>query len=468
VDKVAHLPELRFALGQPEVDTTSIDNAAHGLEGKAFFIRRIGSDGYQIRHQPTLKKVVSDRRASLDLDSEVKPMMRSIVQKQFEKGASTPIVAFPADSTAISDSPKLTLVLMDPDAEWNGTGPMRTQIAEWTKQRGTSPRLYPGSLVWCLRKPGRDFRDKVENWLAWKRVARDVAEGVLGSDFDRSDKAEIQGKVVDAEEDAQDEVWAAYRFVVLADNREGDGLKVIDLGAGHASTGETLCGRVIAALKSEGLLNESVGAGYLDRNWPPALKESGAWPLTSLRQCFLNGALTRLPDPDTILRRKIVEFVEKGDFGLASVQNADGTYQRVWHNEYIGPDEVNFETNVFLLTKAKAKALKSKSEKPVEQEITPEPTPPPELVPTEEIEEGKQPELATKTRTLRVVGSIPRELWNRLGTKLLPKLGSGEDLKIGVEFSVTVKKELVQSIEADLRQALEDLGILDRVKIEKG
>ena len=64
--------------------------------------------------------------------------MRTIVQKQFEKGASIPIITFPGDSTAISDSPKLSLVLMDPDIEWTGSGPLRQQIAEWTKQRGTS------------------------------------------------------------------------------------------------------------------------------------------------------------------------------------------------------------------------------------------------------------------------------------------------------------------------------------------
>ena len=106
----------------------------------------------------------------------------------------------------------------------------------------------------------------------------------------------------------------------MADSQEPDGLKVIDLGAGHCQRSETLCGRVIAALKSEALLNESVGAGYIERNWPPALKESGAWPLASLRQSFLNGALTRLLDPDATLRKKIVEFVDKGDFGLASGQ----------------------------------------------------------------------------------------------------------------------------------------------------
>src|SRR6266704_4805996 len=52
-DKVAHLPELRFALGEPDVDTTSIDNAAVALEDKSYFVRKVGSDGFKIGHQPT-------------------------------------------------------------------------------------------------------------------------------------------------------------------------------------------------------------------------------------------------------------------------------------------------------------------------------------------------------------------------------------------------------------------------------
>ena len=198
------------------------------------------------------------------------------------------------------------------------------RFAEWTQNRGKSPRLYPGALVWCLKKPGRDLREKVELALAWKRVAREVADGTLGGEFDRNDRAELQSKVKDAEEAAKDEVWGDYRFAVLADSQERDGLKVIDLGAGHSSSSETLCGRVLTALKSEALLNEFVGAGYIDRNWPPALKDSGAWPLASLRQSFLNGSLTRLVDPDATLKSKIVEFVTRGDFGLASGKTARG------------------------------------------------------------------------------------------------------------------------------------------------
>ena len=171
VDKVAHLPELRFALGEPDVDTTSIDSAALALESKAFFISRVGSDGFKIYHKATIRKAVSDRRASLDEATEIKPTMRALVKREFERGANIPLVPFPEEGAGIPDSPRLTLVIMDPESEWPGSGQMRERVIEWSRQRGKSPRLYPGALVWCLKKQGRDLRDKVELSLAWKRIA---------------------------------------------------------------------------------------------------------------------------------------------------------------------------------------------------------------------------------------------------------------------------------------------------------
>jgi hypothetical protein len=388
--------------------------------------------------------------------------------------------------------------------------------------------------VWCIKKPGRDLREKVDLWLAWKRVAREVADGTLGGDFDRTDRADLQSKVATAGEAAKDEVWGGYRFAVLfaevsqplpgfdasrlnriedADLKQKlqydtdrqvlllkadlasnerqvlrktlpdlqetldrlfkiadqgvfqDDLRVIDLGAGHSSSGETLCGRVNSALKAEALLNESVGAGYIDRNWPPALKESGGWPLASLRQSFLNGSLTRLLDPDTTLRGKIVEFVARGDFGLASGQKADGTYERVWFQEPVTTDEVAFESGVFLLTKAKAQALKAGVPTPAPG---PEPQPgPPVPGPGRgpEPEPGPGPTPGLQTKTIRLVGAVPPEVWNRLGTKVLPKLRSGSDLRVGVDFSVTVNRDVAGSLTSDLRQILDDLGLADKVQI---
>ena len=465
-DKVAHLPELRFALGEPEVDTTSIDNAAFALEGRSYFIRKAGSEGFRIGYQPTMKKVVSDRRASLDDETEVKPALRKLVEDEFRRGASIPVLPFPRDGAEIPDTPRLTLVIAEPEVEWSGAGPLRTQIAQWMRQRGKSPRLYPGALVWCLKKPSRDLRDKVEQWLAWKRVAREVADGTLGGEFDKGDRDELQTNVKTGEGAAKDEVWAGYRFAVVADGQESDGLKVIDLGAGHSSSGETLCGRVIAALKSEALLNESVGAGYIERNWPPALKESGAWPLASLRQSFLNGSLTRLLDPDVTLRNKIVEFVNHGDCGLASVLKSDGHYDRVWFQELVAPDEVAFEPGVFLLRKVTAEALRRGVPATLPQGPGPEPGPTISTTPAPAPLPVPMPGPGAQTKTIRLVGAIPAEVWNRLGTKILPKLRSGSDLKIGLEFSVTVKAEVAGTLAAELRQILQELGLAEAVRVE--
>ena len=469
VDKVAHLPELRFAVGEPDVDTTTIDNAATALEGSGFFMRKVGTDGYRIHHQATLKKVVSDRRASLDEETEIKPALRKLVETEFKAGASLPVVFFPEESTAVQDSPRLMLIVLDPDDEWTNRGQAVERISGWTTQRGDSPRLYPGSLVWCARKQGRELRRKVETWLAWQRVSRELTEGVLGEEYDRRERSEVHGQVRDAHEAAKDEVWASYRYLTLADTQERHGLKVIDLGAGHASAGESLCGRIISVLKAEALLNESVGAGYLDRNWPPALKEAGEWQLTSLRQSFLSGALTRLIDPDAVLRRQIVSFVSNGDFGFASGRREDGGFDRLWFAEPLAPEEVAFETNVFLLSKAKAEQLKAMPETPSELQPGPAPSPGPEPEPEPEPQPGPQhePTPPASETTLRLSGTVPSEVWNRIGIKLLPKLRSAKELTTSVEILATVDARSAGNMVEDVKQILNDLGLADRVRVQE-
>jgi len=102
------------SVGEPEADTTSIDNAALAPEAKGFYIRKAGSDGFRFGFTPTLKKVVSDRRASLD-DDEAKTVAQALVRKEFERGNALPLVFFPEDGGAVQDTPKLTLVVSSPE-----------------------------------------------------------------------------------------------------------------------------------------------------------------------------------------------------------------------------------------------------------------------------------------------------------------------------------------------------------------
>lgn len=151
--------------------------------------------------------------------------------------------------------------------------------------------------------------------------------------------------------------------------------------------------------------------------------------------------------------------------GLASGQKPDGTYDRIWFEETISLDEVTFEAGVFLLTKAKAKALKAgmKPEPGAVVGLALEPA----IEKLVELEKEKEPSPGIQTKTLRLVGTVPPEIWNRLGTKIIPKLKSGSDLKIGVDFSVTVNAESARSIESDLRQILDDFGLRDKIQIEQ-
>lgn len=68
---------------------------------------------------------------------------------------------------------------------------------------------------------------------------------------------------------------------------------------------------------------------------------------------------------------------------------------------------------------------------------------------------------------LRVKGPLPAELWNRFGSKIVPKLRSAENLQASVELTVEVASDGAGSLESDLRQVLADLELNGKIAIEK-
>jgi len=56
-----------------------------------------------------------------------------------------------------------------------------------------------------------------------RHFAKDLQEGLLGVNFDKTERADINTKAADAETAAEDEVWGGYRFVVFAGFQNPDG-----------------------------------------------------------------------------------------------------------------------------------------------------------------------------------------------------------------------------------------------------
>jgi hypothetical protein len=74
---------------------------------------------------------------------------------------------------------------------------------------------------------------------------------------------------------------------------------------------------------------------------------------------------------------------------------------------------------------------------------------------------------AVPTKTLlRVKGVIPPELWNRFGSKIIPKLRSAEQIQALVELTVEVDASACASLELDIQQILSDLDLNGKVSIE--
>ena len=167
-----------------------------------------------------------------------------------------------------------------------------------------------------------------------------------------------------------------------------------------------------------------------------------------------------------MLRQKIAEFVENGDFGLASGEAGQEQFTRKWYCEKPPADEVNFDPGTFLITRAKAEQLSAPKQKEAEPEPQPdEPhTPTPEPAPTPPG--GQQAMPMPQKVTLRIRGTVPYESWNMLGTRILPKIRSGEALNLSVDLSVQVDATMASNMKADVQQALEDLKLDDQVKIE--
>ena len=135
-----------------------------------------------------------------------------------------------------------------------------------------------------------------------------------------------------------------------------------------------------------------------------------------------------------------------------------------------------FEADVYLLTRGLAERLKAPPRPDGEPPPGPEPgsdrpggAPGAEPGPGPDSPSGPEPPRPPEPqarKTLRLHGNIPPEVWNRVGTRLLPRLRSARDLKVGVAFDLTADGPGSDALLADLRQVLDDLQLSDRIQID--
>jgi hypothetical protein len=457
-DKAAHLPELYFAVGDPDTETALIHTAVQALERRCYFLRSVGVDGWRFGHVPTLKKVHADRKQALDPE-DVKRNMGELVKTVFKKDNEIHLSLFPKDSTDVVDQAMLTMAVMRPDEglEPEEESSLRQRITDWTRKCGQQSRQNPGGILWVTCEAGGALRAGVEELLAWQAVADDANRGLLG-ELEPHDIRGIQRELNDAKGQIEDRVWSSYNHLLLWDASTAK-LKDIVLGQLHPSEARSITSAILARLRHDSLLSREIGASYIERNWPPALKESGAWPLAGLKAAFFQGQFTRLEKADDALRVTITRAVSQGMLGLASGKDAN-CFDRVWFKEAVEVADITFDYDTYLLTAAKAKSLKLGTPPPPTAPPVPPPTQPP-LPPDAPPARPPVPPAAPKPTVVVWEGELKREQWNLFSLKVLTRLAQSDDLQIDVKVKATLKEG--QTTE-QLNSALKELGIQEGFK----
>ena len=380
--------------------------------------------------------------------------MVELVKTVFRKDAEIHLSMFPKDSSEVVDQAMLTMAVLRPDEtlESGEESELRVRITEWTRKCGQSPRQNPGGILWVTCDGGGALRSAVEELLAWQAVADDANRGLLG-DLEADDIRRIQREMTSAKGQIEDRVWSGYSHLLLWD-AAGETLKNIVLGQLHQSEARSITSAILARLRHDSLLSREIGASYIERNWPPALKESGMWPLAGLKAAFFQGQFTRLERADDALRTTIARAVSQGTFGMASGKDPN-RFDRVWHKEDIEQADITFDNDTYLLTGAKGKALKQAPA--TTATLAPQqPTDTAPAVSTTAATLPMSPPTAPKVSAVVWEGEMKREQWNLFSLKVLTRLAEAEGLQINVKVKAKLKE--AQTLE-QINAALRELGI---------
>lgn len=453
----ATLPEIRLAIGGPDVEVGLIETALDDLVRQCYYLGVRGT-AYWISHRPTLNKILADRRAALsgpEADEAIRERVRQAIREVFRAGPRVPDRRFfPEASGDIPDTPSLTLVILAPQHGWESASREATRrlITGMTQECAGRGRTFKSGLLFAVAEGGSALADEAKTLLALESLEDPAERERLR--LEPSQVQELRDKKRRTERSLQELVWRVYRRVLLL--AEDGGLREVDLGLLHPSAAESLVGLIVARLKQEGLLEESISPDFLVRNWPPALTE---WPTKAVRDTFFaSPQFPRLLNPE-ILRDTIAEGVKAGKFGYVS--NAYGGYQGAPIIEDPGfrSEDVEISDQVLLVPRDKALELKEApstalgepgSSLRVAEELVVEPG---LMGPSE------QGPVGPPMRRLSWEGELPPQKWTNFYMKVLTRFATDPSLRLRIRFEVAPEVGVTQTQLEEIRAALQELGL---------
>jgi hypothetical protein len=491
----ATLPEIRLAVGEPELDLGHVETVLENLappNGAGYYVDA-AKNRYWLSQRPNLNKVLADRRATIHAD-RVADAVRAEVHRLFAgpRPSGLDLVLFPARSGDIPDRPVLVLAVLAPEVNMQDPANALATVARMTSEAGTSARTFKSALIWLLAETTEPLRRAARDLLAWEDIRGEGdALHLDGGQRDQLDAflAKSRGAVREA-------AWRSYRYVVLL-GKDGQ-LRTIDLGLTTSSAADSLVALVVNRLRQDDEIVDSVSPQYLVRNWPGAFD---AWPTRAVRDAFYASPIfPRLLRTDAV-KDTIVTGVNRGDLAYVG-KTADRYDPFVFRPEHpITAGDVEITDQMFVLTRETAESALSavpaaNGEEPTTVTGTPAaggiaegplgfdgagrhdagagavaggPDPgSARLVPAVDVTGGAATLPGQAISEMTWSGDVPPGKWMNLYTRLLTRFVNLPGLSLRLTVRVAPPGGLTQQKVDEARAALRELGLDDRVETMSG
>lgn len=508
----ATIPEIRLAVGEPELDIGHIETVLETLSQECYYLS-VERNRYRFSTTENLIKRYSDRRASIS-EKAIEERVRSEIQKVFTAEGGIDRIFFPEKSNAIPDRPALTLAVLGPEHSMEDEPETKALARSMTWECGKSGRTFKSAIIWCVAESGQTLRDEARKALAWEAI--DAEKDDLH--IEDSQKRQLDEQVRRSRRDVKEAVWRSYKFLLLLgkDNQ----MRKIDLGLVNSSQAATLVEVILKRLREDGDIEKSISPNFLVRKWPGFPE----WTTKAVRDAFFaSPEFPRLLSAEGV-KETIARGVSQGIIAYAG-KKPDGHYEPLLIDREMSVMEVEISEDVVILTAEEAKkhieppkltalsvspqdvrlrlggctsfvargtdqhgrpiavtdlawlakggeidgngafrAGQDEGEFVVEATagglnthatvlITKEDAPPSPLPPKPKAE----------AKTMQWSGAVPPQKWMNFYTKVLAKFATNSDLKLTVKFEVTPEGGLPPHRIEETKATLRELGLDDDV-----
>ncbi len=108
----ATVPEIRLAVGEPNVDIGNIETVLESLSSECYYLT-VAQTKYRFSLYPNLNKILADRRANVQ-GNRIDERMRAEIQNLFATSQGIQVIPFPEQPNHIPNQAVLTLAVMAP------------------------------------------------------------------------------------------------------------------------------------------------------------------------------------------------------------------------------------------------------------------------------------------------------------------------------------------------------------------